>query len=143
MAEKVNYSKPKRAIDRVFIHCSASDNPKHDNVETIRQWHKERGWSDIGYHFYIDKLGQRFKGRDIEKIPAAQVGHNKGSIAICLGGLNNFTELQKGSLVILCEQINKAHNGDITFHGHCEVSPKTCPNFDYKTLLKLNKGKII
>ena len=49
--------KPLRPIDRVFVHCSASDYPQHDNVATMRQWHLERGWSDVGYHFFIRKDG--------------------------------------------------------------------------------------
>lgn len=142
LSQRVDFIKPRRKVTKVFIHCSASDNLKHDNVATIERWHKERGFDGIGYHFYIDKLGQRFKGRDIEKTPSAQKGHNTGSIAICLGGLDNFTELQKGSFKDFCLQIKKALP-NITFHGHCEVSPKSCPNFDYKTLLNLKEGKII
>ena len=47
------FSKPSRQVDRVFVHCTATDNPAHDNIKTIRKWHtdpkpKGRGWSDIG-----------------------------------------------------------------------------------------------
>lgn len=140
MNERADFVKPKRSVDKVFIHCSASDNPKHDNVATIRKWHKERGFSDIGYHFYIDKLGQRFEGRSLEIIPAAQKGHNTGSIAICLGGLEQFSELQFGSLKALCKQI-KAALPKVTFHGHCEVEKnKTCPVFDYRKILGLDSS---
>ncbi len=46
------FQKPDRPVDRVFIHCSASDRPEHDDVEIIRKWHTDppphgRGWSDI------------------------------------------------------------------------------------------------
>jgi N-acetylmuramoyl-L-alanine amidase len=129
-------TKPERAVDKVFIHCSASDNPAHDNVETIRSWHKQRGFNDIGYHFYINKQGVVLKGRAMEKIPAAQAGHNKGSVAICLGGLNHFSQEQFFSLKKLCAEIKKLLP-HVTFHGHCEVSNKTCPNFDYKKILGL------
>ncbi len=128
------FKKPKRAVGKVFIHCSASDNEAHDNIETIRSWHKARGFADIGYHYYINKQGVVFVARDIEKIPAAQAGHNKGSIAICLGGLNHFSQEQFYSLKKLCAEI-KALMPKVTFHGHCEVSSKTCPNFDYKKVL--------
>lgn len=130
----VSFTKPKRAVDKVFIHCSASDNPKHDNVETIKAWHLARGFNDVGYHFYINKVGAVLKGRSVEKIPAAQEGHNKGSIAICLGGLNHFSQEQFFALKKLCAEI-KAALPSITFHGHCEVSNKTCPNFDYRKVL--------
>ncbi len=130
-----DFKLPKRKVEKVFIHCSASDRPEDDNVRTINQWHIARGWSEIGYNFYIDKHGRIWTGRDIEKIPAAQHGHNTGSIAICCGGLSLFTVAQFLSLQEFCGIINKTYSGKITFHGHCEVSTKTCPNFDYKSVL--------
>ncbi len=143
ISERIIFTKPKRGVKRVFIHCSASDNPKHDNVKTIRQWHLERGFDDIGYHFYIDMLGGQHEGRSLELIPAAQKGNNLGTIAICCGGLKKFGPLQLASLKILCKRINEAYKGDVTFHGHCEVSDKTCPNFNYKAVLALDKqGKM-
>jgi hypothetical protein len=33
------FKAPKRPVSRVFIHCSASDNPDHDKVSVIRDWH--------------------------------------------------------------------------------------------------------
>lgn len=122
----------------VVIHCSASDNPEHDNPETITSWHIERGFDGIGYNNLITKDGTNHKGRDINKTPAAQKGHNTGSIAICLSGLHIFTEAQIDTLIEFCHQINKAYDGKITFHGHCEFSNKTCPVFDYKAVLKLD-----
>ena len=137
----MTFTKPNRQVNRVFLHCSASDNPKHDNVRTITEWHLKRGFTTIGYHFFISKDGFINTGRNIEANPAAQVGHNKGTIAICLHGLKKelFTLEQFNSLLKLCNQINNAYNGKITFHGHCEVSAKACPVFDYKSLLTLNK----
>ncbi len=136
----VQFRKPNRRIDRVFLHCSASDVPAHDNVETIRQWHLDRGFDDIGYHFFIHKNGNVSVGRDIEKTPAAQRGHNQRTIAICLHGLRkeNFTSSQYESLQTLCRDINHTYLKQVSFHGHCEVSPKTCPVIEYKKILKLD-----
>ena len=137
------YQKPKRHINRVFIHCSASDNPDHDDVSVIRKWHvEERGWSDVGYHFFIKKDGTIQRGRNIEVKPAAQKGHNYMTIAICLSGEDHFTHKQKRSLSRLCEEINRQH--EVTFHGHCEVDKgKTCPNFNYKKTLGLDlRGRL-
>lgn len=131
--------KVKRKINKVFIHCSASDFPQHDNIATIKKWHLEKGFSDIGYHFVITKNGQIFNGRNIEKIPAAQCGYNTNSIAICLTGMRNFSSEQYSSLKKLCAEINNDIK-NVTFHGHCEVSSKPCPVFDYKTVLNLENG---
>lgn len=136
----------KRSVYRVFIHCSASDRTEDDNVKTIMQWHLARGFNTIGYHFYINKKGVIFTGRYLEHTPAAQEGHNAGSIAICLGGLDHFSNEQFEALKILCSAIELAYLAKrqvITFHGHCEVSNKTCPNFNYIEVLGLDaKGKI-
>lgn len=134
------FNKPRRKVTRVFIHCTASDLVKHDSVAAIRKMHLDRGWSDIGYHLFIRKNGKLEAGRDLEKIPAAQKGHNTNSIAICLHGLkkDKFTKSQFDSLKRLCLEINDAYNGEISFHGHCEVASKACPVFDYKAILKLD-----
>lgn len=137
--------KPKRVVNRVFLHCSASDDPKHDNPQTIEKWHIERKFKEIGYHFYIDKAGHIYEGRRLENIPSAQRGYNTGTIAICCGGLakENFTKEQKWALKALCLHLDQVIGG-LTFHGHCEVDEnKTCPVFPYKEWLELDtKGRM-
>lgn len=140
------FTKPARAVDRVFIHCSASDNPAHDNVATMRRWHVQgNGWSDVGYHYFIRKDGTLEEGRPLRRTPAAQRCHNTGTIAICLHGLHEdkFTEAQFDTLRRLCIEINNAYNGKVTFHGHREVAAKACPVFDYKKVLKLDEFGIL
>lgn len=140
----MRFRKPRRAVDRVFIHCSAASR-KNITAEEIDRWHKQRGWSGIGYHYFIRTDGTLEEGRPLWKTPAAQGGHNRGTIAICLNGLKveDFTEAQFRSLRNLCEMINVAYSGKVTFHGHTEVSAKTCPVFDYKSVLQLDrKGKL-
>ncbi len=44
----IQFIKPNRRVDRIFLHCSASDVPAHDNVEMIRRWHLDRRFDDIG-----------------------------------------------------------------------------------------------
>lgn len=136
-----SFKKPNRPVSRVFLHCSASDRPEHDSAAVMDAWHKEKGWAGIGYHLFIRKNGTLEKGRDLEKTPAAQEGNNTGTIAICLHGLerDKFTEAQFDTLRKLCDQINDAYGGRVTFHGHCEVSAKTCPVFIYQDVLGIDK----
>jgi peptidoglycan hydrolase-like protein with peptidoglycan-binding domain len=135
------FEKPKRTVNRVFVHCSASDKPEDDDIEVIRQWHLARGFDDVGYHFFIHKSGLISSGRPLEKIPSAQESHNIGTIAICLHGykIENFTTAQYNALRKLCAQINTAYFARISFHGHCEVADKSCPIFNYVQVLKLDK----
>ncbi len=137
------YQAPRfRSVHTTFLHCSASDNPLHDDVTVIRQWHLLNGWKDVGYHFYIKKNGNIQVGRSIEQTPAAQMGFNTGTIAICLGGLNNFTEEQFITLRTLCKQIDAAHRTPekgMRFRGHKEVDKtRLCPVYPYKKVLNLN-----
>ena len=98
-----------REIDKIFIHCSATPPHMHVDAKVIDKWHKERGWSGIGYHYVIKRDGQIELGRPIEKIGAHVKGHNKTSIGICYcGGVDgemkeqdNRTESQKESLLLL------------------------------------------
>lgn len=139
------FFKPERTVKRIFIHCSASEGKNHDDISVIRQWHLDRGWSNVGYHYFIKKDGTIQMGRDLDTIPAAQKGHNNETIAICLHGLgkSKFTEAQKQSLVNLCTEINRSYD-KITFHGHKEVNDnKTCPVIDYVAILGLNPKGIM
>jgi len=42
-----------RHLNKVIIHCSATPEGRDVSLDTIRQWHIKRGWSDIGYHYVI------------------------------------------------------------------------------------------
>lgn len=141
----MSFIKPVRAVNRVFLHCSASDVPAHDDVSVMRQWHLANGWADVGYHYFIKKDGTVQPGRGLELTPAAQAPHNTATIAICAHGLliDKFTDVQLAAAKDLCEQINRAYDGKVTFHGHREVANKTCPVFDYKTLLNLNDSGVM
>ena len=136
------FKAPSRRVNRVFIHCSATSRDSIDAKE-VHNWHKNRGWSCIGYHFFIRSDGVIEYGRDLERTPAAQSRHNTGTIAICLNGLNpwDFTEAQFDALKKLCYEIN-SQIPEVTFHGHCEVSAKSCPVFDYKLVLGLENGRL-
>ena len=133
-----DFQAPRRPVGRVFVHCSDSDRPAHDNPETIRRWHvDERGWTDCGYHFVLTRDGVIHPARPLEAVPAAQAGHNTGTIAICLTGRTAFTAAQFETLRALCAAIHE-QLPLVTFHGHKEVSPgKSCPNFAYRDVLGL------
>ncbi|EPX78509.1 hypothetical protein Salmuc_03620 [Salipiger mucosus DSM 16094] len=66
-----------RDISKIIVHASATQADWMDGYPTgtkmaeIRRWHVEdRGWSDIGYHFLIDRDGTVARGRPLERIGA-------------------------------------------------------------------------
>ena len=87
-----------RKITSIYIHHSASN---WGDAKLIDLWHKERGFTGIGYHYVVlngfptaemyknkifntELVGFIEKGRDIEKVGSHVTGHNKESIGICL-----------------------------------------------------------
>lgn len=133
------FKKPSRPIDTVWIHCSAASRT-NVNAAEVDRWHKDRGWSGIGYHYFIKTDGTLEKGRSLGKIGAHVKGHNKRSIGICLNGLHpsDFTEAQFHTLRELCGEIDDAYGG-MRFRGHNEVAAKACPVFDYRKVLNLDR----
>jgi N-acetylmuramoyl-L-alanine amidase len=126
-----------RPLDKIILHCSATREGQHITVETIRQWHLKRGWSDIGYHYVIYLDGSIHKGRPIEKVGAHTSGQNTGSIGICyVGGVekdgktpkDTMTDLQETAMVNLIKALREEY-GDMTLHGHNEYAAKACPSF--------------
>ena len=116
----------------IVIHCSDSPQGRGDNAETIDRWHKERGWSGIGYHFVILEDGTVEAGRDIDKQGAHTRWYNH-YIGICLIGIDSFTEKQFHSLEMLVTGLMNNYNipTDKVF-GHYQLDKrgKTCPNFN-------------
>ena len=127
-----------RTLDLIVVHCSDSDHAHHDNVETIRGWHvDERGFNDIGYHRVITKDGTAHTGRELETIGAHALGYNLRSVGICLTGKYYFSEKQFKALRIMVNNLKQIYPTITRVIGHCDVSDKTCPNFDYKKVLGL------
>ncbi len=121
-----------RPIDTIIVHCSASGDV---SAGTIRHWHLNRGWRDIGYHYVIRKSGAIEIGRPIEQVGAHAHRHNQTSIGICLtggkDGAVDYTPEQMHSLEVLCHGLNMRYGLGLRVIGHNDVTAsKTCPNFD-------------
>ena len=125
-----------RPIQKIILHCSASDLKKHDNIEWIDTLHTSFGWDGCGYNYFISKSGGIYIGRPAHKIPAATKGHNRTSLAICVSGLKHFRHEQFESLKKLCLNLVIAlgltHEN---IHAHNEFNQnKTCPVFSIKPI---------
>jgi N-acetylmuramoyl-L-alanine amidase len=129
----------KRKINKFIVHCSATREGQHIDVETIRDWHvNERGWSDIGYHYVIYLDGTIHNGRDVRRSGAHTKGQNTNSIGICyIGGVESDgktskdtrTDAQKEGLSMLLLDLKSEHCDGVV-HGHRDFSSKDCPSFD-------------
>lgn len=70
-----------REISGIIWHCSRST---HGDVELIDEWHRARGFKQIGYHFVITRDGSIQQGRPVEEMGAHALGSNHGTIGICI-----------------------------------------------------------
>ena len=130
----------KRKIDEIIVHCSATAEGKHFTVEDVRRWHKQQGWSDIGYHYVIYLDGSIHTGRDVNLIGAHCTNHNAHSIGVCyIGGVaadgktpkDTRTKEQKESLVYLLKELRKQYP-KAKIYGHRNFANRACPSFDAK-----------
>lgn len=127
----------KRKITEIIVHCTATREGTPVSVEQIRQWHRQRGFADIGYHYVIDLNGGIHRGRDIDKVGAHCLNHNTNSIGVVyVGGLDAHgkakdtrTAAQKAALVNLLKAL-KVNYPKATIHGHRDFAAKDCPCFD-------------
>ena len=132
-----------RKINKIIIHCSATPEGRDVKTETIRQWHLDRGWSDIGYHFVIELDGTVVPGRPLERAGAHVKGLNKNSIGICYVGGTDANMVAKDTrntdqviaLRNLVEDLIWEYP-ESTIHGHNEFSSKACPSFNVREEFK-------
>jgi len=146
--------KSKRKITEIIVHCSDTPEGRHHTVEDIREWHKAKGWSDVGYHYLVYLDGSIHNGRDVDVIGAHCTNHNSHSIGVCyIGGCagevkngkivpmtdkNGYhivkdtrTPEQKESLIYLLKELRKLYPS-AKIYGHRDLSTKPCPSFNAK-----------
>lgn len=134
----VDIARPKSAIKKIIIHCSDTDLAEFDNIESVKKWHLLKSWSDIGYHYFIDKSGHVFDGRPMEKAGANCAGHNYDSVGICLSGRQIFYDPQFRACWFLVTELMKRYDikRSMVFPHNAFNHGKTCPNFDITKIWK-------
>ena len=136
-----------RPITEIIVHATATRAdwmdgcPTADKVAEVKRWHVEdNGWSDIGYHFLIDRDGAVATGRPIERTGAHVKGHNTGTIGVSLFGghgsaetdafSDHFTEAQDAALRELLADLDSTYGPGLKISGHNEYAAKACPGFN-------------
>lgn len=142
-----------RPLNTIAVHCTATPEGKEFTVDTIRGWHKQLGWTDVGYHFIVHLDGNISPGRPLDKVGAHVAGHNTGSIDISyIGGCaadgktakDTRTAARKSALRKLIGDLIKQYPTIKIVKGHRHFSPdlngdgkitarewlKSCPGFD-------------
>lgn len=133
---KVQFT-PRKETNAIFVHCSATKPSMDIGVREIRQWHKEKGWLDVGYHFVIRRDGTVEAGREQSAVGSHVQGHNSDSVGVCLvGGIDakgnfeaNFTPEQMSALKGLLHELRGTYPKAV-IRAHHDVAPKACPSFN-------------
>lgn len=127
-----------RTITLIVVHCSAVRPWQRSSAADIDRWHRDKGWSGIGYHYVVRRDGTVEQGRPPEKVGAHCVNHNRHSIGVCYeGGLDmqgqpadTRTPEQRTALRRLLEQLHGDYPHALIV-GHNVLDPmKACPCFD-------------
>lgn len=138
-----------RQILYIVIHCTATPDGREVTADEVRGWHmNDRGWSDIGYHFFIRRDGTLELGRDLDKdgfvleeVGAHVKGYNLNSIAICwaggAAGIDDRTPQQHRTLESLVKLLHEVFPAaQIMGHRDFPGVKKDCPSFDVEAWLK-------
>ncbi|MFD0770058.1 peptidoglycan recognition family protein [Bacillus sp. CGMCC 1.60114] len=121
---------PLQTVIQIIVHHTAENG--WDIYKTHNFHQNKRGWSGIGYNYFIEEDGTIYEGRGLY-IGAHAKGYNTESIGICISG--NFdtydpTPVQMISLHWLCEQLMRQFSLDsdrVLGHRELDGVTKTCP----------------
>lgn len=130
-----------RSINEVVIHCTATPEGRDVSVETVRTWHKAKGWRDIGYHYVVLLNGAIEPGRPEAEIGAHTLGRNEGTLGVVyVGGVDadgkakdTRTEAQKAGLTAITRALCVKYPKIAKVTGHNEYAVKDCPSFNVRT----------
>ncbi|MCY6356183.1 peptidoglycan recognition protein family protein [Clostridium sp. ZS2-4] len=100
----------------------------------IHNFHKnEKGWSCIGYHFFITKEGKIYRGRPEKAIGAHCLHHNSNTLGICVQGnymVETMPKAQEAAVIALCKYLCSKYTIN-SIKGHKELGDTDCPGTNY------------
>ncbi len=123
--------------EMIVLHHAAA---KSCTPQQVHQWHLNNGWSGIGYHFFVRKDGQIYRGRPENVIGAHATGYNSKSIGICFEGDYTRDNMPKAQLEAGQELVAYLKNkyGITKVKGHRDLMATSCPgkNFPFDKIAK-------
>lgn len=139
-ANRVELLDTARQIKELIWHCTATPEGKDFTVADVRAWHKQRGWSDIGYHYVVYRDGRIMAGRPIGQTGAHVEGHNAGTVGCSyIGGLSADGRSAKDTRTLAqvraMNWLTRALAAKFPIAkvtGHNQYAAKACPSFDVR-----------
>lgn len=99
---------------------------------------RDKGWSDIAYHYLIDHNGDAWEGRGVQRMGGATRGYNDVSLAIAFMGDYNqdrLTLLQRDAFHNLYWACKFVHGRIDRVRTHGELASTACPGLNVKTMV--------
>ncbi len=129
-------------------HCLDTPAGMNVDVEDVDRWHRERGFTCIGYAGIVQRDGTIQRGRDLDndgdvsdEVGAHAAGFNRESIGWAYAGGKgpngqpqyNPTAEQLAAMKFITQETESKFSG-IDTCGHCDLPEvtKACPVFDVR-----------
>ena len=123
-------------IEQITIHHTAvvlEDNKlAPSRLRQHQQFHQNRGWPDLAYHFMIDAAGNVYEGRPIDAVGDTGTDYDPtGHLLICCEGNFDEQDLPSAQYEALVQMVawGAAEFGvdPATVQGHRDVAATSCP----------------
>ncbi len=133
--------------EKITIHHEGTffpdDKDAAAHIRNVQRWGmgNDRNWSDIPYHFLIDRNGNIFEGRNVFTAGETATEYDpSGHLLItCIGNYNNqeITEKQFESLLdLIAFSCIKYQVSPSTIEGHKDFARTACPGDNLYKIIK-------
>lgn len=130
--------------ERIILHHADASSC---TAEDIDRWHKNNGWTCIGYHFFVRKDGSIYRGRQ-ENVKGAHAGDsNTNSIGICFEGryaTEQMPDIQVEAGKELVAYLKNKYNIS-KVQKHSDVCNTSCPgrNFRFDEIANVQVSDVV
>lgn len=117
------------STDTVVLHHSAGAG----TVEEVHRIHRGQGWPGIGYHFYVRKSGEVYRGRPEDQIGTHTAHYNASTIGVCFEGnfeREQMPEAQYNAGVELVRYLLDKY-GTLEIKRHQDYNATACPGRNF------------
>lgn len=129
--------------EMIVLHHAAA---KSCSAQDIHSWHLSRGWSGIGYNYFVRKDGQIYRGRPEDVVGAHATNYNSKSLGICFEGDFTVESMPKAQLEAGKELVAylKDKYKITKVKGHRDLMATSCPgkNFPFDEIANAKQSVV-